>query len=388
MPDKQNMGLKPGWRKVKFGDVVRQSKEKADPDTSGLTRYIAGDHMDTDDLRLRRWGEIGSGYLGPAFHMRFKPGQVLYGSRRTYLRKVAVADFEGICANTTFVLEPKCPAELLPAFLPFLMQTDAFNDFSVKNSKGSVNPYINFSDLAQFEFALPSAEEQRRIVEILQCVEETYRELEEAETNANELMRALSLEEFSATSSEKEVLASHYSIVSGQIDPREPGYCDLPLIAPNHIESRTGRVLKLESAASQAAISGKYLFEADSVIYSKIRPNLVKAAIAPCRGLCSADMYPLMVKPTIRNGYLLEILLSDEFTQFAVSGSMRTGIPKLNREHLIQYQCKVPPTDHQDEYLARIYAVRNAARALEGRRASVNNLKKRIFAEVWGHGVH
>ncbi len=169
--------LKPGWRRVKFGDVVRQCKEKADPETSGLERYIAGDHMDTDDLRLRRWGEIGSGYLGPAFHMRFKPGQVLYGSRRTYLRKVAVADFEGICANTTFVLESKNSDELLPEFLPFLMQTEAFNDFSVKNSKGSVNPYINFSDLAKFEFALPPIEEQKQISALLdnfEAVKESY----------------------------------------------------------------------------------------------------------------------------------------------------------------------------------------------------------------------
>jgi len=159
------------WPRVKFGDMVRQSKEKANPETSGLARYIAGDHMDTDDLRLRRWGDIGSGYLGPAFHMRFKPGQVLYGSRRTYLRKVAVADFDGICANTTFVLESKEPDVLLPQFLPFLMQTNAFNEFSVKNSKGSVNPYINFSDLARFEFALPPKAEQLRIVELLRQFE-------------------------------------------------------------------------------------------------------------------------------------------------------------------------------------------------------------------------
>lgn len=172
--------LKPGWRWVKFGDVVRQVKDKVDPETSGLERYIAGEHMDTDDLRIRRWGVIGDGYLGPAFHMRFKPGQVLYGSRRTYLRKVAVADFEGICANTTFILEPKNPKELLPDFLPFLMQTDKFNDFSVKNSKGSVNPYINFSDLALFEFALPPMEEQRRIIEILTTADEAVASLEDA----------------------------------------------------------------------------------------------------------------------------------------------------------------------------------------------------------------
>lgn len=164
---------KSGWRRVKFGDVVRQVKEKADPETSGLTRYVAGDHMETDDLRIRRWGEIGSGYLGPAFHIRFKPGQVLYGSRRTYLRKVAVADFEGICANTTFVLETKKPEELLPEFLPFLMQTNAFNEFSIKNSKGSVNPYINFSDLEEFEFTLPPIKTQESISKFLELIDFT-----------------------------------------------------------------------------------------------------------------------------------------------------------------------------------------------------------------------
>lgn len=182
--------LKPGWRRVKFGDVVRQCKEKADPETSGLERYIAGDHMDTDDLRLRRWGEIGSGYLGPAFHMRFKPGQVLYGSRRTYLRKVAVADFDGICANTTFVLESKNPEELLPTFLPFLMQTEAFNEYSVKKSKGSVNPYINFSDLALFEFALPPLDEQARLMRLLDVWHQASDKSRQAITAAQTMRRA------------------------------------------------------------------------------------------------------------------------------------------------------------------------------------------------------
>lgn len=164
-----NRSLKPGWTWVKFGDVVRQVKDNVDPRTSGLNRYIAGEHMDTDDLRLRRWGEINGDYLGPAFHMRFKPGHVLYGSRRTYLRKVAVADFEGICANTTFVLEPQDSEVVLPELLPFIMQAETFHEFSIKNSKGSVNPYINFSDLAQYEFALPPLAEQCRMAEVLQA---------------------------------------------------------------------------------------------------------------------------------------------------------------------------------------------------------------------------
>lgn len=153
--------------RVAFGDLVRKVNDKVDPWESGLERYVAGEHMNTDDLRIRRWGLIGDGYLGPAFHVRFKPGHVLYGSRRTYLRKVALADFEGITANTTFVLETKDPARLMPELLPFLMQTEAFHSYSIKHSKGSVNPYINFSDLEAFEFLLPPIQEQARLVEAL-----------------------------------------------------------------------------------------------------------------------------------------------------------------------------------------------------------------------------
>lgn len=157
---------KAGWTRVAFGDVVRKVNDKVDPWESGLERYVAGEHMDTDDLRIRRWGLIGDDYLGPAFHMRFKPGHVLYGSRRTYLRKVALADFEGITANTTFVLEAKDECRLMPELLPFLMKAESFHSYSIKHSKGSVNPYINFSDLEAFELLLPPIQEQARLVDL------------------------------------------------------------------------------------------------------------------------------------------------------------------------------------------------------------------------------
>jgi type I restriction enzyme S subunit len=187
MPD---LPLRDGWRRVTFGDVVRQVRDRVDPDESGLDRYVAGEHMDTDDLRIRRWGTVGNGYLGPAFHMRFKPGHVLYGSRRTYLRKVAVADFEGITANTTFILEPKDPQVVLPDLLPFVMQSEAFHDHSKKQSKGSVNPYVNFSDLAWYEFALPPPKEQRRIAKALRAAEDHRQAQDRLSTAAATLLQA------------------------------------------------------------------------------------------------------------------------------------------------------------------------------------------------------
>ncbi len=165
------------WRTVRFGDVVRNVKFDVDPKTSGLKRFVAGEHMKTENLHIRSWGLIGDNYLGPAFHRKFVKGQVLYGSRRTYLRKVAVAEFEGICANTTFILEPKTD-ELLPELLPFIMQTESFHEHSIKQSRGSVNPYVNFTDINWYEFALPPKDEQRRIAEILWSADEVTQKFE------------------------------------------------------------------------------------------------------------------------------------------------------------------------------------------------------------------
>lgn len=159
------------WIRVTLGDVASSSKEKVDPASGDVERYIAGEHMDSDQLRLARWGDVSEVDLGPAFHRRFRPGQVLYGSRRTYLRKVAVADFEGVCANTTFVIESKDKRVLLQEFLPFVLTSERFHAFAIAESKGSVNPYVNWSDIARYEFSLPPLDEQKRLVDLLWAVE-------------------------------------------------------------------------------------------------------------------------------------------------------------------------------------------------------------------------
>jgi len=125
------------------------------------------------------------------------------------------------------------------------------------------------------------------------------------------------------------------SISSGQVDPRKAEYRDLVLIAPNHIRSGSGRVIAQETADAQGADSGKYFVRRGQVIYSKIRPKLRKATIAPCDCLCSADMYPVAPKvEELSTDYLLALLLSEPFTQFAIDASMRVAMPKVNREAL------------------------------------------------------
>ena len=117
----------PGWKLVKFGDYVRKIQDRInDIESSNLKRYIAGGHIKEDTLTLLDWGMIGDGYTGPAFHMRFKPEQTLYKSRVPH--GVAFSHFEGICANTTYIMEPK-NKKFLKKLIPFILLTNSFKQY-------------------------------------------------------------------------------------------------------------------------------------------------------------------------------------------------------------------------------------------------------------------
>jgi type I restriction enzyme S subunit len=163
--DKRNKSLKPGWRQVKFGDVVQLSKARSqDPLADGFERYVGLEHLEPGDLRIRSWGNVADGVT---FTSVFQPGQVLFGKRRAYQRKVAVADFSGVCSGDIYVLETKDSKVLLPELLPFICQTDAFFDHAVGTSAGSLSPRTNWSSLAEFQFSLPSIQDQPACVETL-----------------------------------------------------------------------------------------------------------------------------------------------------------------------------------------------------------------------------
>jgi len=167
---------KAGWTRVAFGDVVRLSKARvADPEAAGIERVVGLEHIEPGELRIRRWGDVAD---GTTFTTLFKPGQVLFGKRRAYQRKVAVADFEGVCSGDIYVLEP-ANDRLMPELLPFLCQTDAFFDHAVGTSAGSLSPRTNWTSLASFEFLLPPIQEQARLVEALSAISDVKRALNE-----------------------------------------------------------------------------------------------------------------------------------------------------------------------------------------------------------------
>lgn len=159
---------KSGWKRVAFGDVVRNVNESVrDPQAVGITRVVAMEHLDPGELRIQRWSSTDE---GTTFTRRVKPRQTLFGKRRAYQRKVAYAEFEAICSGDIYTFEADA-TQLLSELLPFLVQSDGFFDHAVGTSAGSLSPRTSWRDLADFEFDIPPLDEQKRIADLLWAVE-------------------------------------------------------------------------------------------------------------------------------------------------------------------------------------------------------------------------
>ena len=147
-------------------------------------------------------------------------------------------------------------------------------------------------------------------------------------------------------------MLSAVRVANGQVDPKVEPYQSMTLVAPDHVESGSGRLLKKVTAKDQGAISGKYFFSKGDIVYSKIRPYLKKAVVADFEGLCSADMYPLKPAINVAAGFVLATILGHRFSKYAESVSVRSGMPKINRAELAEFVIVLPPTKAEQEAIA------------------------------------
>jgi len=160
------------WERVAFGKVVQNKNENtSNPSLEGLSRVVGLDHMDSESLPLVRWSELDDLPDGTTFTRRFHAGQVLFGKRRSYQKKVSFPDFDGVCSGDILVFQSLDSKRLLPGFLPLLVQSDPFMDFAISTSAGSLSPRTKWSDLYKFEFLLPSLKNQEEIVEIIRSID-------------------------------------------------------------------------------------------------------------------------------------------------------------------------------------------------------------------------
>ncbi len=181
--------LKAGWKMVKFGDVAKNANlVERDPEANGIERIVGLEHIDPENRHIRRWNSAAD---GTSFTRKFVPGQTLFGKRRAYQRKVAYAEFEGICSGDILTFEPKNRKILLPELLPFICQSDAFFDHALDTSAGSLSPRTSWKALQDFEFLLPPLDEQKRISEILWAADDAVKKWNCCQSSLQRLIESI-----------------------------------------------------------------------------------------------------------------------------------------------------------------------------------------------------
>jgi restriction endonuclease S subunit len=156
------------WKRIAFGDAIENITERVEnPAEAGVERYVGLEHLDPGVMTVRRWD---SPEKVEAQKLRFQPGDVIFGRRRAYQKKVAMAEFEGICSAHALVLRAR-PELVHPDFLPVFLFSDHFLDRAVSISVGSLSPTVNWRDLKAQEFDFPPLDEQKRIADLLWAIE-------------------------------------------------------------------------------------------------------------------------------------------------------------------------------------------------------------------------
>jgi type I restriction enzyme S subunit len=167
---------KANWTKVSFGDVAFEPKEiSKDIYNDGIEHVVGLEHIDSENIHLSRSGILEE---TTTFSKKFKKGDVLFGRRRAYLKKAALASFSGICSGDITVFRAK--KNLLPELLPFIVNNERFFDYAVKHSAGGLSPRVKFKDLANYEFLLPPIDQQVQLAELLWAMDEVIQRVNES----------------------------------------------------------------------------------------------------------------------------------------------------------------------------------------------------------------
>jgi len=287
---------------------------------------------------------------------------------------------------------PKNEDEIFNMFLFWWFKN--ISEQIVKAGTGATVQGVKISFIQSLQFPLPPLDEQKRIVakldECFDAIDKARANVEKNLNNAKELFQSQLNQIFSQKGDgwvEKK-LGEVCSVTSKLIDPKQPEYLNLLHIGGGNIVAETGELVGLKTSKDEKLKSGKFSFDDSMVLYNKIRPYLIKVVRPSFKGLCSADMYPLSPNTDeISRDYLYFLLVSKKFTDYAISGSARSGMPKVNRKHLFEFQCSFPSKYEQNNIIEQLDALKSQTQSLESNYqqelAALDELKKSILQKAF-----
>ena len=333
--------------KYKFEDIIFNITEKKKPVEEDKYNYIGLEHLESGNLFISKWG---SDTAPEGEKIVMKKGDVLFGKRRAYQKKVAISPIDGIFSAHGMVLRPKEDV-ICKEFLPFFISSETFLNEAIRISVGGLSPTVNWKDIKELEFDLPPLAEQKVLAEKLWAayeVKQSYLKMIEAT---------------------EEMVKSQFIEMFGNPVTNNKGWNTIPIkdVAPEtpSIEKQTGRVwiLNLDMIESNTGKVVDKVFEDDSnllsvapfdegnVLYSKLRPYLNKVVIPDGKGYATTELVPLRPNQELLNiTFFSHLLRGDDFVTYANSISAGTKMPRMPLKDLRKFPCILPPMEKQNEF--------------------------------------
>lgn len=330
---------------MKLKDIVRESRETYKGDMSGIP-VVGLEHLIPEEICFSEYEMCSDKTFTKAFHK----GQVLFGRRRAYQKKAAVAHVDGVCSGDIMVLEA-IPGKVEPSLLPFIIQNDRFFDYAIQHSEGGLSPRVKWNAIANYEFDLPSIKEQKVLTEKLWAaykVKESYRQLL---STTDEMLKAKFQEMFGDVVNS--TIHNIAKVVSGKSIPTKlediVGPVAYVKVADFNLEGNekyittSSRFVTKENAnLSKNVPIGSILFAKNGAAAMSNKKRLTKID-------CCIDMNTLAVIPNKAKA-LPEFLLAF-FESINIADHVRQGaIPSISPKDIENIALHLPPMELQQKF--------------------------------------
>lgn len=337
---------------MKLGEIARESRETYSGDKTGIP-IVGLEHLVSQELKFTDY-DIDT---DNTFTKKFHKGQILFGRRRAYLKKAAIADFDGICSGDITVIEA-IPGKVDPMLLPFIIQNDRLFDYAISHSAGGLSPRVKWADLADYEFDLPSLEEQRRLADKLWAAYELKEAYKKMIAATDEMVKAQFIEMFCSTKTnyKKYKLNEIASILSGFAFKSEK-YTDQGVRIIRIVNVQKGYIedlLPQYYPSAEMINLEKYLLKENDILLS-LTGNVGRVGLLTKNLLPAAlNQRVACIRPNeniINNNFLFRVMNMDIFEKDCINNASGSAQKNLNTEWLKNYEIITPPLNEQEQYI-------------------------------------
>lgn len=378
--------------KVKLGEVAIEHKETCKGNKDGYP-IVGLEHLVPEEVTLTAWDEGSDN----TFTKMFRKGNVLFGRRRAYLKKAAVAPFDGICSGDITVIEA-IPDRILPVLLPFIIQNDELFDFAVGKSAGSLSPRVKWEHLKNYEFELPDMDKQRELAELLWAMDATKKSYQKLIAATDELVKSQFMEQFGDPKNNQKGLpvlsiGQFGKAKGGKRLPKGESYADCATNYPyvrvidmvNHSVNIPALVYLTQSTHEKIA---KYTISSKDV-YISIAGTIGQVGAVP-DSIDGANLTENAAKivldkdSPVDRDYLIWYLSLPAGAEQIEEKTMHTTQPKLALYRIEEIEVLVPPIEEQRSFAAFIRQSDKSKFELEQALSELTATYKRIISENLG----